>query len=140
MNRLESMKYHYRPYVDVALEYNEGLAHQLYAGSDFIMMPSRVEPCGLNQLYAMRYGAVPIVRKVGGLADTVPDIGGPDGRGISFTHFSKEDAALALFRAADFYQDQKSFKALQKKIMSIDFSWEKSAKAYEGIYSEIINK
>ncbi len=138
MNRLERMKHHYRPYVDVALEYNEGLAHQLYAGSDFILMPSRVEPCGLNQLYAMRYGSVPIVRKIGGLADTVPDIGGEDGYGFNFTHFSKEDAALALFRAADFHNDQKSFKALQKKIMSLDFSWEKSAETYENLYSEII--
>ncbi|NNE29387.1 MAG: glycosyltransferase, partial [Saprospiraceae bacterium] len=95
--RLASMAYHFSPYLNVALEYNESLAHQLYAGSDFIFMPSRVEPCGLNQMFAMRYGTVPIVRKIGGLKDTVPDIGEENGRGINFTHFNVEDAGLALF-------------------------------------------
>ena len=64
----------YFGYFDASLEYNEQLAHQMYAGSDFIIMPSRVEPCGLNQMFAMRYGTIPIVRSVGGLIDTVKDI------------------------------------------------------------------
>src|SRR5690606_37396632 len=83
-----------------ALEYNEGLAHQIYAGSDFLFMPSRVEPCGLNQMYAMRYGTIPIVRSVGGLKDTVPDIGEPNnvGRGIRFNQFNLDDGHLALYR------------------------------------------
>ena len=138
MGQLQSMKYNYRPFVDVALEYNETLAHQLYAGSDFLMMPSRVEPCGLNQMYAMRYGTIPIVRKIGGLADTVPDIGEPNGRGINFTYFNADDASNALFRAADFYQDEKGLKAIRKRIMAIDFSWEHSAATYENLYAEII--
>ena len=67
MDLFGRMNEHFPGYFRAILEYNEGLAHQLYAGSDFLMMPSRVEPCGLNQMYAMRYGTVPIVRSVGGL-------------------------------------------------------------------------
>jgi len=81
---LLDLKKKYKGIVDVALEYNEKLAHQLYAGSDFLWMPSRVEPCGLNQLYAMRYGTIPIVRSIGGLKDTVKDISSKDGSGIQF--------------------------------------------------------
>ena len=133
----ESMRYHFHPYFDAALEYNEGLAHTLYAGSDFLLMPSRVEPCGLNQMYAMRYGAVPIVRKIGGLKDTVIDIGDPDGRGLTFTHLSVDDAFLALHRAMEVYQDQDYFKKLRTRIMKVDFSWERSAAAYGDIYQQL---
>ena len=74
-------------YFDATLAYNEQLAHQMYAGSDFILMPSRVEPCGLNQMFAMRYGTIPIVRSVGGLLDTVRDIDEGNGFGIRFDEF-----------------------------------------------------
>lgn len=123
----------------VALEYNEQLAHQLYAGADFLLMPSRVEPCGLNQMYAMRYATIPIVRKVGGLSDTVPDVGEPDGsgRGFQFTHFSLEDAFLAVYRAADFYHNSGQLSALRQQIRCIDFSWERAAGAYAHIYEQL---
>lgn len=136
-SRLENLKHNYQPYVDVALQYNEQLAHQLYAGSDFLIMPSRVEPCGLNQMYAMRYGTIPIVRKVGGLKDTVPDIGEPNGRGINFSHINVGDAAMAVGRAADFYEDKKGFKAIRKRIMNIDFSWQHAAGLYENLYKAL---
>lgn len=125
---------------DAKLEYNEGMAHQLYAGSDYLIMPSRVEPCGLNQMYAMRYGTLPIVRTVGGLKDTVPDIGEPDGsgRGIRFDHFNLDDAHLAVYRAVDFYHRQDSFQMVRNHIMQIDFSWENSASQYNDIYQEMI--
>ena len=124
---------------DAALEYNEGLAHQLYAGSDFLFMPSRVEPCGLNQMYAMRYGTIPIVRSIGGLSDTVIDIGEPDGtgRGIRFDNFNLDDAYIAIYRAAELYKDKKSLEAIQKRIVKLDFSWERSAKEYLQIYDEM---
>lgn len=126
---------------DARLEYNEGLAHQLYAGSDYLIMPSRVEPCGLNQMYAMRYGTLPIVRTVGGLKDTVPDIGEPDGsgRGIRFDHFNLDDAHLSIYRAVDFYQRQEAFQKVRDHIMSIDFSWENSASQYSSIYKEMMS-
>jgi starch synthase len=122
-----------------ALEYNEGLAHQLYAGADFILMPSRIEPCGLNQMYAMHYGTLPIVRAVGGLRDTVPDVGEPDGqgRGIQFTHFNLDDAYLALYRALQLYHNPEAFAAVQQRVSQLDFSWERSAAAYIDIYQQM---
>lgn len=125
---------------DAALEYNESLAHQLYAGSDFLLMPSRVEPCGLNQMYAMRYGTIPIVRAVGGLKDTVIDIGDPNeiGRGIRFSHFNLDDAYLAIYRAVELYQNQLVLNKVRKHIMQLDFSWENAAKHYIDIYNQMI--
>jgi len=87
---------------DATLEYNEQLAHQMYAGSDFILMPSRVEPCGLNQMFAMRYGTIPIVREVGGLKDSVIDIKNEDGYGICFDEFNLHNAEEAVNRAVDY--------------------------------------
>ncbi len=127
---------------DAALEFNEALAHQLYAGSDFLLMPSRVEPCGLNQMYAMRYATLPIVRSVGGLRDTVPDIGEPDGegRGIRFNHFNLDDGHLAIYRAAELYHNRYAqLEQIRERLFRLDFSWEKSAAAYREIYDELIN-
>jgi starch synthase len=125
--------------LDIALEYNEGLAHQLYAGADFLMMPSRVEPCGLNQMYAMRYGTVPIVRTAGGLKDTVIDMfeEGPVGRGIRFDQLTVGDAHHAVYRAFELFHNKELFREVRQRIMNIDFSWEKSTKAYIDIYEEL---
>ena len=130
-------RYHGR--MTAIIAYNEGLSHRLYAGSDFMFMPSRVEPCGLNQMYAMRYGTVPVVRKVGGLRDTVPDIGEPNGsgRGIQFSNFTVEDAVLALYRATDLYRNTAFFHHLRQHIMQVDFSWERSAAEYAALYKEL---
>ncbi|MCB0548997.1 MAG: glycogen synthase [Phaeodactylibacter sp.] len=124
---------------NAALEYNEGLAHLMYAGSDFLFMPSRVEPCGLNQMYAMRYGAIPIVRSVGGLRDSVPDIGAPNstGRGIRFDQFNLDDGNLALYRAVQLYHNRPIFEQIRERIMQLDFSWERSVGAYIEIYKEM---
>ena len=124
----------------LALEYNEALAHQLYAGTDFLIMPSRVEPCGLNQMYAMRYGSVPIVRSVGGLKDTVIDLeeSASEGRGIRFANFNLEDSHHAVLRATQLYQHRPVFQEIQKRIMKIDFSGEKSAENYINIYNRIL--
>ena len=136
--QLKQLESTYPEVVNVALEYNEQLAHQLYAGSDFLMMPSKVEPCGLNQMYSMRYGTVPVVRAVGGLSDTVMDIGTPNGRGIQFTHLTVDDAAHALKRAVALYQSKKDFEAVRISITEVDFSWENSAKQYIDLYDSII--
>lgn len=134
----QELRHRYSGFFDLSLEYNEGLAHQLYAGSDFLLMPSRVEPCGLNQLYALRYGTVPIVRSVGGLKDTITDIGEEeDGLGIRFANFSTDEAAFAVFRAAHLFQNKEALKTLRSHIMKVDFSWEKSAQAYIKIYEEL---
>ena len=122
---------------DCSLGYNESLAHQLYAGADFILMPSRIEPCGLNQMYAMRYGTIPIVRAVGGLKDTVWDHGDWEGRGFRFQQFSVEDALNAIDRAIRVFYDQKEFTRLQTHVMALDFSWSSSAYNYLNLYKEL---
>lgn len=138
-NTFRQLSHQYPGRFAAALEYNEGLAHLLYAGSDFLLMPSRVEPCGLNQLYAMRYGAIPIVRSVGGLKDTVPDIGEPNdvGRGIRFEQFNLDDGAHALYRAVQLYHNPAIFEQVRRRIMQLDFSWEKAAAEYIEIYKEM---
>ena len=121
------------------LEYNEGLAHLIYAGSDFLFMPSRIEPCGLNQMYAMGYGTIPIVRSVGGLKNTVPDIGEPNntGRGIRFNQFTLDDGQLALHRAVQLFHNPPILEQIRERIMQLDFSWEKPAAEYIEIYKEM---
>lgn len=117
--------------------YNEALAHQLYAGADFLLMPSRVEPCGLNQMYALRYGTVPMVRNVGGLKDTVIDIGEPDGSGygLIFNHASVWEVNQSINRAMGWYFEQPEIMLnARKKMMAIDNSWELSAQHYIDIY------
>jgi len=102
-----------------------------------MFMPSRVEPCGLNQMYAMRYGTVPIVRSVGGLKDTIIDIGDHGGRGIRFNNFSVEDALGAFYRATELYRQRDLFEGLRYHIMTIDMSWERSASEYISIYNQL---
>ncbi len=136
--QFEAMSDRFVGYFDATLDYNESLAHQIYAGSDFMVMPSRVEPCGLNQMYAMRYGTVPIVRNIGGLKDSVVDIGKPEGYGITFYDFSIEAAAEAIQRGIDLYQQGNKMAGTRKKIMNLDFSWNASAKEYIKLYHELI--
>lgn len=125
---------------DVQLSYDEGLAHQLYAGADFLLMPSRVEPCGLNQMYAMRYGNIPIVRSTGGLKDTVTDIGASltTGRGIRFDRPDVDDAHHAIWRASEVYHQPERIAQMREHVMQIDFSWENAAQNYIRLYLEII--
>ncbi|MFN4948402.1 MAG: glycogen synthase [Bacteroidota bacterium] len=115
--------------------YQEALSHSLYAGSDFILMPSRVEPCGLNQLYAMRFGTMPIVRRVGGLKDTVIDLGDSGGYGICFDQPSVWDITYSIRRAINLYYDNlKDYHNYCSKMMQLDFSWDKAAGNYLNLY------
>lgn len=131
------MNREYVGYFDATLEYNESLAHQIYGGSDSILMPSRVEPCGLNQMYAMRYGTLPVVRETGGLKDTVKDISERGGYGFTFRDFTVEAAVTALDRALDLYEDSSKLSRIRKRIMELDFSWNVSAQQYIEMYKEI---
>jgi starch synthase len=114
--------------------YNEQLSHQMYAGADFLLMPSRVEPCGLNQMYALRYGTVPIVRSTGGLKDTVVDYEDWQGFGVRFGDASVGDITNAIYRALLLFQDQERFEAIRERIMHIDHSWQSSAEQYLALY------
>ena len=109
----------------------------MYAGADFILMPSRVEPCGLNQMYAMRYGTVPVVRNIGGLKDTVIDIGEENGYGICFNNASVEDIVYSIGRALELYKEKIMLKEVRKIMMLINNSWETSASKYIDLYQSI---
>ncbi len=120
----------------VFLRFDEPLAHRIYAGCDIFLMPSRFEPCGLGQMIAMRYGAVPVVHRTGGLADTVTDYHQrPDkATGFVFENFSPEDCLDALERALRAWRDRDVWAAIQTRGMKADFSWESSARKYAEIY------
>ncbi len=119
--------------------YNEELAHKIYAGSDFILMPSRVEPCGLNQLYSLRYGTIPIVRRTGGLKDTVIDFG-DDGNGICHDQASVGDICYSINRAINLYRDKKLSNKIRLRGMNTDHSWDSVCQEYIELYNLIINK
>jgi starch synthase len=121
-------------YYNSMIGYNEKLSHLMYAGADFLLMPSRVEPCGLNQMYAMRYGTIPIVRRTGGLRDTVKDFAEEGGYGICFDQASVGDITQSIYRAVELYRQPAKFEALRNFIMRIDNSWENIAGTYINLY------
>lgn len=117
--------------------YDEVLSHKIYASADFILMPSRVEPCGLNQLYSLRYGTIPIVRATGGLKDTVVDISETNGYGIRFDNLDTMEMVTAVNRAMQLYKDTKTLNQIRKRMMDLDFSWNKSAEEYYQLYKSL---
>ncbi|MFH6991505.1 glycogen synthase [Flavobacterium sp. FlaQc-48] len=137
--QLTQLRKDYNGNYNVFIGYNEQLAHLIYAGSDYILMPSRVEPCGLNQMYALRYGTVPIVRRTGGLRDTVIDFG-DDGNGICHDQASVGDICYSINRAVKLYNDKVNFNKIVKKGMATDHSWESVCQEYIEIYNLIIEK
>jgi len=122
---------------NVFIGYDEALAHVVYAGADFLLMPSRVEPCGLNQLYALRYGTVPMVRSTGGLKDTVIDFGDEGGYGIRFSNVNVDDICHSISRAIALYGNVPHLQLLRKRMMALDFSWDRSAKEYIHLYESL---
>jgi starch synthase len=123
------------------VSYDEDLAHLVQAGADALVVPSRFEPCGLTQLCAMRYGAIPVVAKVGGLADTVVDLGQtPAGgaTGIQFFPVTREALEVALHRAADLWSDSVTWRSLQLNAMQADVSWTEPANRFFELYSELL--
>jgi len=122
--------------VAVKIGYDHGLSHRIEAGSDFFLMPSRYEPCGLNQMYSLRYGAVPIVRTTGGLDDSVIDISQNLNRanGIKFTEYSVRALAKAIRKALVLYDRPELLEHYRRNAMAADFSWDKTAKEYLKAY------
>jgi starch synthase len=112
-------------------DFNEPLAHLAYSGSDIFLMPSRYEPCGLGQMIAMRYGAMPVARRTGGLADTIKD----GETGFLFDEYSPHAFADCVDRALRAYRDKKERRRIIKNAMGMDFSWKRSAEAYIRLYS-----
>ncbi len=121
--------------VEFVRAYNEPLSHRMYASADFLLMPSRIEPCGLNQLYAMRYGTVPMVRRTGGLQDTVIDIGDEGGYGICFNHAEVGEILHAIDRALYVYQDADAMHHSRNNMMKINHSWQQTVQEYSDLYN-----
>jgi starch synthase len=137
-DELHHLQHSHGDFFKCTIGYQEALSHAMYAGADFLLMPSRVEPCGLNQLYAMRFGTIPIVRRVGGLMDTVIDMGENGGYGICFNHASVEDISHAIDRAISlFYDHAAQFNHFRKLVMQFDFSWSKAAQSYLDLYKTL---
>lgn len=126
----------------VKIAYDNSLAHLIEAGADVFLMPSRYEPCGLNQIYSLKYGTVPVVRAVGGLDDTIRDDPAfPDSTtGFKFYEYSSEELLHALRRALDQYGDRQAWLALVRRCMQQDFSWEKSAIEYAALYKKVLEQ
>ena len=120
--------------VSATIGFDERLAHLIEAGTDIFLMPSRFEPCGLNQLYSLRYGTVPVVRATGGLQDTVTDAADPGGTGFKFSDYSPGAVVAALRRALAAFRDKAEWERLQRTGMSRDSSWDVSAREYVKVY------
>ncbi|MDH3250096.1 MAG: glycogen synthase [Acidimicrobiia bacterium] len=118
--------------------YNNDLAHLIEAGSDIFLMPSLYEPCGLNQMYSLVYGTLPVVRRVGGLADTVIDASLPDGNGFAFDEFSENALGTALGRALDLHTRPEEWNELVQRAMAQDFSWAERADEYLALYRSLL--
>jgi len=134
---LEQMLQHSQRDYSVFIGYNEALSHKMYAGADFLLMPSRVEPCGLNQLYAMRYGTVPMVRRTGGLKDTVIDFEEEGGYGICYNHTTTGDITHSVWRAVELYREKRKMHAIREKMMQLDFDWKTSTQKYIDVYEQL---
>ncbi|GAB4361952.1 MAG: glycogen synthase GlgA [Gammaproteobacteria bacterium] len=129
--------------VAVRIGYDEALAHRLEAGGDIFLMPSRFEPCGLNQIYSLKYGTVPVVHRVGGLADTVIDaiehtLRGHIATGFVFDYPDAFDLRITILRALELYRDRKAWRDLMRTGMAQDFSWTMSARQYARLYRQLV--
>ena len=129
---------HYPDKLAVRIAFNPGLASRFYGGSDIFLMPSKSEPCGLAQMFALRYGSVPIVRATGGLKDTVQDSGLGEGNGFVFRDYNAHEMLHAIRRAVHGYADRDGWAILRKRAMECDNSWGKSANEYIRLYKSLI--
>jgi len=143
--KYESMFKHFSYHYDnlsASIGFNEGLAHEIYAGADMLLMPSLFEPCGLSQLISQRYGTVPIVRETGGLRDTVKHYNKytQEGSGFSFGSYNAHEMLFAVKRALELYDNKKEWRILVKNIMQLDTSWKQSALKYKALYQDLIGE
>jgi starch synthase len=126
--------------VAVRIGFDEQLAHRIEAGADMFLMPSLYEPCGLNQMYSLKYGTIPIVRAVGGLRDTVEDYdpAAQSGTGFVFESYDAQALLTAVDRGLAAFHDKPAWSALRRRAMAMDFSWERSAQAYSKLYQQLL--
>lgn len=119
------------------IAFNPDLSRKIYSGADLFLMPSKSEPCGLSQMIASRYGTVPIVRETGGLYDSIKPVGN-GGNGFTFANYNAYDMLYVIREAINCYYNKDFWPQLVKRVMSVDFSWQRSAKEYERVYGEML--
>jgi len=139
-NTLIKLQNQYPTKLKVLIRFDEATAHRIYAASDYFIMPSKYEPCGLGQLISLKYGTLPIVREIGGLKDTVDNYNEYThcGNGISFNEYSQDILLEALTRAKKIYADKKLYKQIQKTAMLCDFSWKQSTNKYIVLFKQMM--
>src|SRR5204862_7465761 len=118
--------------VSVQIRFDDALAHRIEGGADLFLMPSRFEPCALNQLYSLRYGTLPLVHAVGGLNDSIRE--GPDGWGFRFDNEDVDGLLAAIERALSLWSDRSAWRAAMHRAMARDHSWQRAAERYEALY------
>ena len=135
----KSIQSEYPGQVKVFLEFNKDLSKKIYAGSDIFLMPSKSEPCGLSQMIASQYGAIPVVRETGGLYDTIKSYNmyNGSGNGFTFANYNAHEMKDAVNRAVDLFKDKNAWNKLLKNVMTVDFSWDASASKYISLYREL---
>jgi starch synthase len=131
---LQSLAQRYPGQVGVKIGFEEGTARRMYAGSDFLLMPSRFEPCGLSQMYAQRFGSLPIARETGGLADTIED----GVTGFLFREPSLAALLSAVYRAVDAFGSRPKLNAMRRAAMARTFAWQRSARRYKKVYDRAL--
>ena len=138
----KTIQYRYPNKVKIFLEFNKDLSKKIYAGSDIFLMPSKSEPCGLSQMIASRYGAVPVVRETGGLYDTIKayNMYTEEGNGFTFANYNAHEMKDAVGKAVDLFSDKNKWEKLTKNVMKVDFSWDASANKYLDMYADLINE
>jgi starch synthase len=135
---LVEMAGRYPSKIRVQVKYDNVMAHKVEAGSDMFLMPSRYEPCGLNQIYSLKYGTVPVVRATGGLEDTIDEelVGG--GNGFKFWGYSSGELLEALQRALAVFRDKDAWVNMMQRGMAQNFSWEQPAQEYVRVYERVV--
>jgi starch synthase len=136
----ESLAQRFPDRVSYRSGFDEPLAHLIEAGSDIFLMPSQYEPCGLNQMYSMRYGTIPVVRKTGGLADSVQHFDPSTGRGTGcvFNDYDAPAVRWAINTVLDWYADPRCWLPVMQNAMAQDFSWKRRIKDYDSLYRRVI--
>jgi starch synthase len=134
-DQFRDMALMYPDHIGVRIGYDNALAHKIEAGADMFLMPSRYEPCGLNQIYSVRYGTVPVVRATGGLDDTIDE-----GTGFKFADFSTEALMGAIRDACAAFSDRAGWQAMMRRGMQRDFSWKASASEYAALYERLASQ
>lgn len=136
---LETARLRYPSFFGLKIAFDDSLAHKVVAGSDMFLIPSRYEPCGLTQMYSLKYGTIPIVRATGGLDDSIQEFNPAEkrGNGFKFEEYSSEAMLKAVRRAIQLYTQKPVWNGLVRNAMACDFSWERSAQEYICLYNQI---